>query len=346
MADDIDITPGVGKTVATDDCTTGHVQLVKIAYGANGDRTQVGADANGLDVDVTRLPTDPFGANADAASATGSISAKLRFIAGTGIPVTGLPALAAGTNNIGDVDVLTLPALPAGTNNIGDVDVLSVPAPLNVTANGSAAAALRVTIANDSTGIVALTTSTASIGKLAANSGVDIGDVDVTSLTGGTIAHDSVDSGNPIKVGARAAALAASVTLVAAADRTDNVSDLDGALITRPYCQLGDIVSDVKTVTDGSSTAFTGSFAATANVRNYITALSMWNTSATVVTVDIRDGTAGSVIWTGIVPAGGGNNVAFNPPLRQPTVNTALAMDPSASATTVGCSVTGFKSKA
>ena len=47
--------------------------------------------------------------------------------------------LAAGTNNIGDVDVLTLPSLPAGTN---------------------------------------------AIGKLAANSGVDIGDVDVTSVSG------------------------------------------------------------------------------------------------------------------------------------------------------------------
>lgn len=41
------------------------------------------------DVDVTSVPTDPFGANADAASATGSISAKLRFIASTGIPITG-----------------------------------------------------------------------------------------------------------------------------------------------------------------------------------------------------------------------------------------------------------------
>jgi hypothetical protein len=51
-----------------------------------------------------------------------------------------------------------------------------------VVGNGAAATAQRVTLANDSTGIVSLTTSTASIGKLAANSGVDIGDVDVTSL--------------------------------------------------------------------------------------------------------------------------------------------------------------------
>ena len=44
------------------------------------------------------------------------------------VDVLTLPALPAGTNNIGDVDVLTLPALPAGTNNIGDVDVLTLPA--------------------------------------------------------------------------------------------------------------------------------------------------------------------------------------------------------------------------
>jgi len=36
--------------------------------------------------------------------------------------------LSAGTNNIGDVDVLSLPSIPAGTNNIGDVDVLTLPA--------------------------------------------------------------------------------------------------------------------------------------------------------------------------------------------------------------------------
>ncbi len=64
--------------------------------------------ANIGDVDVLTVPADPFGLNADAASATGSISAKLRFIAATGIPVTSLPnvILAAGTNTnevVGDV---------------------------------------------------------------------------------------------------------------------------------------------------------------------------------------------------------------------------------------------------
>lgn len=52
------------------------------------------------------------------------------------------------------VDVVA--SLPAGTNNIGDVDVLTVPAPLNVTGGGVESAALRVTIANNSTGVVSV----------------------------------------------------------------------------------------------------------------------------------------------------------------------------------------------
>jgi hypothetical protein len=49
--------------------------------------------------------------------------------------------------------------LAAGANNIGDVDVLTVPAPLSTTGNGTAATALRVTVASDSTGTIAATQS-------------------------------------------------------------------------------------------------------------------------------------------------------------------------------------------
>lgn len=52
-------------------------------------------DNNIGNVDVVTVPVDPFGVNADAASATGSISAKLKFIAGTGIPITGTVTVGA-----------------------------------------------------------------------------------------------------------------------------------------------------------------------------------------------------------------------------------------------------------
>lgn len=66
-------------------------------------------------------------------------------------------ALPPGTNNIGDVDVLTLPALVAGTANIGDIDIAS---PLG---GGTEAAAVRVTIANDSTGLVSVDDNAGSL---------------------------------------------------------------------------------------------------------------------------------------------------------------------------------------
>lgn len=102
----------------------GDVDIASIAAGTN----------NIGDVDVLTVPADPFGANADASSATGSISAKLRAIA-TAVEI--LDNAVAGS----EIQVDVVGALPAGTN---------------------------------------------AIGKLAANSGVDIGDVDVTSIAAGT----------------------------------------------------------------------------------------------------------------------------------------------------------------
>jgi hypothetical protein len=57
----------------------------------------------------------------------------------------------------------------------------------------------------DVTRLPALVAGSAAIGKLAANSGVDIGDVDVTSaiITGGAVASGATDSGNPLKVGGK-----------------------------------------------------------------------------------------------------------------------------------------------
>lgn len=50
----------------------------------------------------------------------------------------------------------TITSIAAGSNNIGNVDIDTVPAPLNVTGGGTEAAALRVTIASDSTGVLSV----------------------------------------------------------------------------------------------------------------------------------------------------------------------------------------------
>jgi hypothetical protein len=132
-------------------------------------QTQPGVDIG--DVTVNGVPADPFGLNADAASATGSISAKLRFIASTGIPITGTVAVSG-----------------AVTNTV-----------LSVVGNGAAATAQRVTLANDSTGVIAtvaavtaitnaLPTGANVIGQVTANAGTNLNTSTLALEAGGNLA--------------------------------------------------------------------------------------------------------------------------------------------------------------
>jgi len=104
--DDAAFTPGTDAVtpagfmfddVAPDSVNEGDIGVGRMSANRNlyvnirdnaGNERGLNIDANGA-LAIGSVPTNPFGANADAASATGSISAKLRFIASTGIPITG-----------------------------------------------------------------------------------------------------------------------------------------------------------------------------------------------------------------------------------------------------------------
>jgi len=241
-----------------------------------------------------------------------------------------------------------------------------------VTGGGVEASALRVTIANDSTGVVSvddggssLTVDNADITTIAgAVSGSEmqvdivgslptgsatIGSINTVftcnTLTGGGVAHGSADSSNPHKIGAKAVTSITDQTLVDDDDRTDLYAGEDGVLITRPHCHLSDVVSEVDTNTDGASTAFASGLAAPgAGIRIYLTKATISNSSSSFRTVDIRDGAAGAVLWTLPVPAEGGVTHTFEPPIPL-TANTAVAYDASAATTTLTIAVAGFTSK-
>jgi hypothetical protein len=261
-------------------------------------------------------------------------------VAGTGTFVTQSVVTNAGT--------FAVQATQSGTWNITNVSgTVSLP-------TGASTAANQSTIIGHIDGIEGtLTTIDADTGSIdskitACNTGAVVlssGTVTtLTTLTGSGVAHDGVDSGNPHKIGAKATASVLGATPVAAGDRTDVFAGLDGVMFSRPHTSLEDIISEVKTNTDGSSTAMTGAFAATASQRIYLTSLIIANSSSTNITVDIRDGSAGSVLATFPVPANGGCIHAFPVPLRF-TANTALAFDGSAAATTLTVSCVGFKSR-
>lgn len=229
------------------------------------------------------------------------------------------------TANLGATDNAVLDAIEADTTTI---------------AGAVAGTEMQVDI------VAALPAGANAIGKLAANSGVDIGDVDVTSaiITGSATAHDAADAGNPIKIGAKAESAISTATMVADGDRTDVYADLDGVIIVRNDRPLGDLLSERLSNTDGTSTASTV-FGATASTRNVITGYSVYNSSATAGYLDFRDGTAGAILWTVPLPATGGANFAIPSGIFKTTANTALAIDTSAALTTVYISITGFKSK-
>jgi hypothetical protein len=144
---------------------------------------------------------------------------------GSGVtqPVSGTVSanLNAGTNNIGDVDVLTVPADPFGAN---------ADAVVAAGAAGSIQAKLRRAtqgLEDLKTGIV-LAAGANAVGKLAANSGVDIGDVDILSVTPGTGATNLGKAED-------AAHTSSDVGVMALAVRRDaNTSLVDGSAVTQP----------------------------------------------------------------------------------------------------------------
>ena len=105
-----------------------------------------------------------------------------------------IASIAAGYNNIGNVDIAS--ALPAGSNTIGVVDLGSTDnAVLDAIAASLALLDNSIQSGNElQVDIVgSLPAGSAAIGKLAANSGVDIGDVDITSIAAGDNNIGNVD---------------------------------------------------------------------------------------------------------------------------------------------------------
>lgn len=165
MADGITLNSGSGgATLATDDAgASGHVQVVKLAIATDGSATAIPADgADGLLVNL--------GSNNDVTNA-GTFAVQAAQ-SGTW---TVQPGNTANTT-AWKVDASSV-AVPV-TDNAGSLTVDNA----GLTSLNGAISGSEVQV--DVVG--ALPAGTNAIGKLAANSGVDIGDVDVTSIAAGT----------------------------------------------------------------------------------------------------------------------------------------------------------------
>jgi hypothetical protein len=157
------------------------------------------------------------------------------------------------------------------------------------------------------------------------------------SNTTGNIAHDVADSGNPVKIGARA--LSADIAAVVANDRSDLLATLLGKLLVMPYALPGATVSGSGNKTDTTDLSLMP--APGAGIRNYVTHITITNAHATVGTkVVLKDGS--TIIWRGYADAlGGGVSGPLPTPLRL-TANTALNGACITTGADVDFSVVGF----
>lgn len=250
------------------------------------------------DVDVLSLPSIPTGSN--------NIG---------DVDVLSLPSIPAGTNNIGDVDVLTLPSIPAGTNNIGDVDIVSLPNEGQQTMANS----ISIAIASDQSNVPISGTVTAS---------------NVT----GNIAHDSADSGNPVKIGHRART--SDIAVVAQDDRVDSIADSLGKRVVLLGCLPNNRLQGNQTYTTTTATDVIA--AQGAGVRIVVTGILVTNAHATVSTkVEIRDGT--TVRIQGHARSDGGGFSMQNPGgIFTSTANTAVTARCVTTGADVDVSIQGY----
>jgi hypothetical protein len=165
----------------------------------------------------------------------------------------------------------------------------------------------------------------------------------VQAASAGDVAHDAADSGNPVKVGGKA--VSSEPTAVAAADRTNFITDLVGKQIVLPYANPENFVSGAITSAMTGTTSTSLVSAPGSGLRNYITTIIVSNAHATVGTdVIIQDGSGGTTLLT--IPAAavyGGAAITLPVPLRQPTTNTALYCANVTTGASTKVSAVGYK---
>ena len=151
------------------------------------------------------------------------------------------------------------------------------------------------------------------------------------SNTAGDVAHDGVDSGNPVKKGLQARQT--NPTAVADGDRVNAIGDDLGRQVV-VLNQVRDLVTD-NNITLTSTTTETTLLSAVASTFLDLTQLVITNSSSTATTITIRDATAGTARMIIDIAANGGAVISFAVPRPQTTVNNDWTAQSSASVASI-----------
>ena len=277
-----------------------------------------------------------------------------------------------GADGVNDGDVSSSNPLPVDGSGVtqpvsGTVSVTGVATAANQATANSSLSSIDGKITAVNTGNVtigaALPAGTNAIGKLASNTGVTIGAVEIassqtlatvtnvatigTSVTPGTsaahlgkaedAAHTSGDTG-VMALGVRNDAMA---TLTSTdGDYSPIAVSSTGRLFVTPAPSASMVrgTASVAGTSDTSLVAASGS----GSLKTYITNLSFANTGSSNTLITLKDGSGGSTLWYTIAPAGSGSNIQLEIPIVT-SANTALYFACGTSSTTVYASATGYK---
>ncbi len=247
-----DTLPAAGAAIAVDRISSQDFQRLKVAFGVENSATDVSS--------TNPLPTvDPDSSYSGTITVTDAVVAAPggagAFVSGASTSGSLVSALTPGGDSAWCVQITGLTSgtlhfegsLDSTTGTDGNwiningrqTGIVNTVLAGNATANGlyrgntSGLKYFRVRSVGALTGTPAIVIRiTSGAGAVFLNASIpsgtnNIGDVDVltlptlAALTGSSVAHDGVDSGNPHKVGAKAIAHGTNPAAVAAADRTD-----------------------------------------------------------------------------------------------------------------------------
>lgn len=139
----------------------------------------------------------------------------------------------------------------------------------------------------------------------------------VVDTAAGDVAHDAVDSGNPVKIGAQARTT--NPTAVAGGDRVNVIADKIGRQVVTHH-HVREMITQTDVITLDGTTAETDLLAAGgAGVLNDLIEITVDNSSGTGTFVHLRDATAGTIRRSFYVGAGLSRQWTFPAPLKQTT---------------------------
>lgn len=317
-------------------CVMGAVRrdTVAVGSGTDGDYSTVNVNASG------RVYTT---ATIDAALPAGTNAiGKLAANSGVDIGDVDVTSIAAGDNNIGNVDIVTMPnvTLAAGTNTnevVGDAahDAAAAGNPLLIGGYASAAAPTDVSADADAVRLWALRNGSQVVNLAFGGTLVTATTVQETV---GDVADDAATAGNPVLIGGVAVETDGTdpTTVSAEGDAAYLRTDRARRLLVSQHHPRGWWVS----ADYGSAQTNTSIKAAPgASLSLYVTDIVISN-GATAGNITLLDGSGGTVVFEHYPAINGGIAISVKQPIRL-TANTALCIT-STTVTTHSVNIGGY----